>query len=351
METSFRLYNKYDSSYFNLIEGNKELQQTKGLGLLLSKSPIALKAFLTIPTLKNKIGKIDLNKVERLIVNCELPSKQEAVNDLRADIILRFYANKKPFKAFLIEAKSVNKSTSVISASRQLKNYIDQKCFPELDEFGNECYGITLTKDSSPTKDPQLIAITWSEVIEAFYKARRISTNDNLLSDYTNFIMSINVGMQFYEKEVYSIPTSPWSKQAIENFGVYECPTTGPYVMRYKPLFITFRGSDGGVMERLHKVEQTIILNFAKDLAAFLEDDSYDETMRKIVKAYADFLLSINMWPELPDDEKQVLILSKQSIELKNRPRPKRNNSFRAYYTLADLMNNEICGMPQEENQ
>jgi hypothetical protein len=160
MESKFRLYNSYDSSYFYLIEGNKETQQTKGLGLLLSKSQIALEAFLSIRSLKRKIGKIDLRKVERLIVNCELVSKKE--RELRADIVLRFYTNKKPFKALLIEAKSANKNTSAFNAGRQLKNYIDNKCFPELNEFSGDCYGITLTKYSSTITDPHLIKITWS---------------------------------------------------------------------------------------------------------------------------------------------------------------------------------------------
>lgn len=40
--------------------------------------------------------------------------------------------------------------------------------------------------------------------------------------------------------------------------------------------------------------------------------------------------------------KEQEFVFSKNSIELKIKPRSKQNNSFRAYYELADLMNKEI---------
>ncbi len=69
MRNSFRLYISMNSSYFDLISGDKETQQTKGLGLLLSKSQTALKAFLDINSIKSKIGEIDLKSISRVIVN------------------------------------------------------------------------------------------------------------------------------------------------------------------------------------------------------------------------------------------------------------------------------------------
>ena len=45
MKSIFRLYNNLGASYFDLIEGDKETQQTKGLALILAKSEIARKAF------------------------------------------------------------------------------------------------------------------------------------------------------------------------------------------------------------------------------------------------------------------------------------------------------------------
>ena len=146
--------------------------------------------------------------------------------------------------------------------------------------------------------------------------------------------------MKFYESEVYSIPTAKWSNTAIQNFGIYECPNEGRYIIKKKPLYITFRKSGGGEMDRLYKVDDILVLNFHKDFEAFLESDQYQENDKKRVKEYKDYMLDEGIWSSLPKDDKQVFILSKKTIELPYKPKPKRNNSYRAYYELADLINN-----------
>jgi len=338
MQKIFRLYNKLSSSYFDLISGDKETQQTKGLGLLLSKSELALKTFLNLPAIRSKTGQLDLTEISRLIVNCELVSQTE--NKFRADIVLRFYINDKPYKALLIEAKSINKGTSVYETNKQIENYIFKQSFKELAEFGSESYGVTLTKYPSYTEHPNLISLTWSDLIKAFYKAG--SKDCDLLNDYFNFITNINGAMKFYEKEVFSIPTVKWSSDAISKFYIYECPNSGKYLIKYKPLYLTFRSSGGGEMEKLYKVDEILILNFQKDLDTFLNDNkSYNSDILNNVREYAKYMKEIGLWKSLPSDDKQVFILSKNTIELKNKPKPKINNSFRAYYELADLLNSD----------
>lgn len=344
MEQSFRLYNSLHSSFFDLISGDKETQQTKGLGLLLSKSQVALKAFLELPAIKSKVGKINFDQQSKLIVNCELVSQTE--KKYRADIVLRFYINDRPWKALLIEAKSINKGTSVYETNKQIENYITKKSFKELGEFGDECYGVTLTKYPSYTKHDNLTSITWSDLIKAFYKAR--SKKHDLLNDYFSFLTNINGTMKFYEKEVFSIPTAKWSSEAINNFHVYECPNSGKYLIKYKPLFLTFRNSGGGEMEKLYKVDDVIILNFKKDYDTFLNDPNYAPEISGKVKGYVEYLMEKGIWGGLPSDEKQVFILSENAIELKNKPKPAKNNSFRAYYKLADLLNEKILGQDKE---
>ncbi|QZE14960.1 hypothetical protein K4L44_03795 [Halosquirtibacter laminarini] len=175
MRNSFRLYSSMHSSYFDLISGDKETQQTKGLGLLLSKSDTALKAFLDIHSIKSKVGEIDLKSLSRVIVNCELISN--STNKYRADIVLRFYKEGQPFKAILIEAKSINKRISVYEANKQIENYIENEVFEELDIFGNNCFGVTLIKLPSYNKHPSLISITWEDIISAFYNGIRSATH------------------------------------------------------------------------------------------------------------------------------------------------------------------------------
>ena len=339
MRNSFRLYSAMNSSYFDLISGDKETQQTKGLGLLLSKSQTALKAFLDINSIKSKTGEIDLDNISRVIVNCELISSSS--NKYRADIVLQFYKDGLPFRAMLIEAKSINKRTSVDETNKQIEKYIKNEAFEELKAFGKNCFNVTLTKLPSYTTHANLVSITWEDIIRAFYKV--LPNQHTLLDDYFSFLTNINGTMKFYEKEVFSIPTAKWSEQAINEFKVYECPNRGKYLIKQKPLYLTFRKSGGGEMDKLFKVEDIIILNFHDDLDTFMKDENYSENYRNRVKGYIDYLLENKIWAELHKDEKQVFILSDNVIELKNKPKPKNgNNSFRAYYELADLLNKEL---------
>lgn len=349
MKTTFRLYNCLHSSVFDLIEGNGETQQTKGLALVLSKSEEVLKAFLNMDAIKEKIGKIDWLKIEEVLINAELISNSG--KQYRADIVIRLYTETNPYKIIMIEAKSLNKSTSAESASMQVQNYLCNDTFKECGEFGSEVYGFTLTKYPAYTKDAHVGTIVWNDIIKLFYKMK---SKDALLNDYFQFITQINGAMQFYEKEVFSIPTADWSSQAINKFYVYECPNVGRYQIKYKPLYLTFRKSGGGEMDKLYKVEQIILLNFKKDYQTFLQDNiHYPETIRQKVRGYVDYMQHTKNWGDiLPDDEKQVLILSEQTIELPHKPKPRTNNSFRAYYKLSDLLNPKktiLDQNPQEE--
>ena len=333
MKTIFRLYNSLNSSYFSLINGDRETQQTKGLGLLFSKSELALKTFLEIREIANKIGEINLSEVDKVVVNCELISKKDT--KYRADIVIRLYKDKKPYKSIVIEAKSINKANTIYETNNQIKNYILNDVFSELAEFKDKCFGVTLTKLPSYVNNDILTSITWSDLIYSLIDKRG---KDGLLDDYFNFITNIDGGMKFYEQEVYSIPTAEWSQNALNNFFVYECPNQGRYLIKQKPLFLTFRKNGGGEMDKLYKVEDIIILNFKYDLLTFLEDVNYSEEIRERVRLYDEYMLN-NVWGVRPDDDKQVFILSKNTIELKNKPKPIRNNSFRAYYELADVLN------------
>jgi hypothetical protein len=338
MKRTFRLYNNINSSFFDLIQGDKETQQTKGLGLLLAKSEIALKCFFEIEKIKAKIGKIDFSSIDQVIVNVELVSK--TTTKFRADIVIRFYHLNKPISAVIIEAKSANKNISAKSATNQLNNYISENAFEELKEFeSDKIFGLTLTKYSSYLEQNNFVSITWSDIISKFFYSKYES--DTLLADYFNFLTNIKGTMNFYEREVFSIPTADWSSEAINKYGIYECPNSGSHVIKQKPLFLTFRKSGGGEMEKLYKVEDIIILNFSEEYKAFMEDESYSEATKEKVKGYVEFM-QIEKWKHgLPADEKQVFILSERTIDLLHKPKPPRNNSFRAYYRLSDLLDTQ----------
>lgn len=339
MKKIFRLYNNLNSSFFDLIDGDKETQQTKGLGLLLAKSETALKNLLSIEKIHSKFGKINLTQIDQVIVNSELVSNLDT--KYRADILIRLYLSNQPVKAIIIEAKSLNKNISAKSAAIQLENYLSKEAFKELQEFNpKDIFAITLTKYPAYLQQTNIISITWSDIIEKFYYSDK--TEDSLLNDYFKFITNIRGSMKFYEKEVFSIPTADWSSNAINKFYVYECPNSGKYLIKNKPLYLTFRKSGGGEMENLYKIEEIILLNFKEELKAFLEDESYSIEIRQRVNNYVLFMQKNKIWGStLPDDEKQVFILSEKTIKLPHKPKPQKNNSFRAYYDLADLLNQE----------
>jgi hypothetical protein len=343
-KVTFRLYNQLNSSYFNLIEGNDETKQTKGLGIVLSKSEIALMMFLQMPKIKNAVA-IDLSLYERVIVNCELISKSET--KYRIDILIRFYHKNTLLKAIIIEAKSSNKNINFLSAKKQLDNYIDNDFFNELSKINKkDIFKIVLTKYESISNNSDTISMAWDEIFSMLYHNKN---EDELINDYFNFLININGTMKFYEKEVYSIPSAKWSTEAIDEFFIYECPNKGKYVIKQKPLYITFRESGGGEMKKLYKIEDIIIFNPCSDYDSFMESDSYDENIKGRIRKYVQYMWDSKIWNdnEKPDEEKQFFILSeKNTIQLEHSPKPQKNNSFRAYYELADILKNKIVNAP-----
>ena len=104
MSTEFRVYNKLNCSFFDLL-GRKEPDQTKGLGFLLSSSPEAMEKFLQLLFSRSEVTRL-LNL--DCIVNCELTSTSTSQ---RTDIFLRFFNNHQPDTAIVIEAKDAGKDS------------------------------------------------------------------------------------------------------------------------------------------------------------------------------------------------------------------------------------------------
>jgi len=338
MKSTFRLYNQVNSSFFNLIKGISEVQQTKGLALLLSKSDIFLNEFI----LKLTNNKLEFDEV---IVNSELQSgaKKEG---LRIDVLIRLFFNKKPIKSFLIEAKSANKNIEQDAVKSQIDRYVDES-FPELEAFTNQdsLLLVSLTKYNTVSADNKYKFLTWSEIINMLLKIKDKSKEqflNELTLDYLKFLTNIKGTMKFYENEVLSIPTAKETNLlATEEPFIYECPDNRKYRINSKPLYVTFRKSGGGEMKKLFGVDDIIILNPSTDLDTFMNDESYDKDVRDRVKKYCD---TTNL-KEI-DDRKQFFILSVTNlIELKHNPKPLKNNSYRAYYRLADILKNDIVGL------
>lgn len=333
MNIQYRLYNTLHSSFFDLISGETEVQQTKGLALVLANDEKLLTNFLNLPLIKSKISNIAFDKA---IINSELVSEGEEKK--RADIVIRLYKDNKPKHAIIIEAKSINKSLSSNQVVVQLEEYItNDNLFNVLKPFKtngleNNLIGIILTKYKTILDNDNFLCLSWNDIIE--FLEKNIGVN-KLTDDYFYFITKIKGTMKYYEQEVLSIPTHSKTNDLANQYPfIYECPNQGMYVVKSKPLYITFRKHGGGEMSRLYGIEDIIVFNPRKDLEDFLKDESYDIEIRKRVGKYCE---EIN---DFKDEEKQFFILSETNvIELPHKPKPDKNNSFRAYYTLAKLIN------------
>jgi hypothetical protein len=344
---TFRLYEQLNSSFFDLIEGGNETKQTKGLGILLSKSPVFLKSFLNLHKIKSNIKLENIDYYSNIVINCELGSK--GPEKKRIDILIRFFNNHKLDKAIVIEAKTISKTIGYFSARNQLNEYVENHFSDVFHEISNkDILKIVLTKYENAETTDNTISMAWDSILKLLYSIKPSPNNleTQLCRDYFNFLTKINGTMKFYEKEVFSIPSADWSQELIEMCNVYECLNSGRYVIKKKPLFLAFRKSGGGEMERLYKIDEIIILNPKLELHAFLDSD-YDRRKKESVRKYCDFMTENEKghWKDgLPNDERQFIILSqKDNIELsKPYPKPKRNNSYRAYYTLSEILNDTI---------
>ncbi|MFD2696403.1 hypothetical protein ACFSQ0_00185 [Mesonia sediminis] len=325
MNKIFRTYNTLNASIFDLISGTTEVKQTLGLAFLLSQDKKTLQAFLKLDEIKRVTGNINLSKFSKVIVHSELISE----SGKRADIVIQLYKNNEPAIALIIEAKTASKSVKGKMVIDQLQAYLKPEEFPLLSQFNT--YGCTLTKNDVVINHQSITAVSWHRIFEFLNKQK------GLAQQFLSFISNIKGTMKFYEKEVYSIPAGGSFKYQYDHPFIYECPNEGhQYTSMKKPLYLAFRKSPGGIMEKLFGVDDVIIMNPHTDFEAFWNNKAYTKEVKDRVKYYCD-----NVWKGryYDNNEKQFFILSKTNqIELPHHPKPLKNNSFRAYYKLSDIL-------------
>ncbi len=327
MKQIFRTYNSLQASVFDLIDGNYEVKQTIGLAYLLAKDVTFLKEFLNLPELKRLYRKIKVEDYSKIIIHSELTS----TNKKRADIVIQLFKNEIPDLAVIIEAKNVNQNTSLKKILDQLTGYVQSEKFFDLRDF--KVFGCALTKNDLLIDSDAITSISWNKILKL------LPAKKGLAKEYYDFLIKIKGIMKFYEREVYSVPAGGSYLYQYNYPYIYECPNEGiQFTSVKKPLFMTFRKTLG-VMERLFGVEDIIIMNPHSDFDAFMKNPSYSKETKERIKYYCD-----DFWSEgnYDDKEKQFFVLSlTNQIELKHNPKPARNNSYRAYYTLSELLNSD----------
>lgn len=263
----FRLYNKLNCSIFDLI-GDKEPDQTKGLGYLLYYSPEAMKLFL------NLVYPGDNEKIKDLlgakcIIDCELTQKTGGNTSKRSDIVIRFFDGINPKEAIVVEAKSAKGRIGNIGATSQVNDY--KKLFKPLTYFKTNITLVTLTTVVQIV-NTSVKTITWQGIRDAFSSA-----TEPMIQEYLNYINKIKGVMNFYNKEILSIDATNTVKYAKErDIAIYECPNDPNdqrrrrYLMykaraESKPLYFAYR--DRGKIEYLFKIQDVVSLDLSDNSA------------------------------------------------------------------------------------
>jgi hypothetical protein len=350
---SYHLYCKPESSIFDLIEGSGEVQQTKGLALLLAKDPEFLHAFLKLPQIRDGAGKIHIDDYDRILVHSEMITVNEDRAEgrrKRIDICICFYRGGTPDICLVIEAKSAGTQASS-AVFKQLREYLSSATLAAFD--ASRRFGIVLTKNRVVSCQDHYQTLLWDDVVQLLAKLK--PGRGSLAHDYFHFLTHIHGAMKFYEKEVCSIPAKASSWLLDKEPFIYECPNKpkdkngdneedngenegkrkrNGYPRMKTPLYLAFR-KEGGVMERLYGLDEIIILNPGQDLDTFLKSTQYSEDVKARIQLYCE-----KVWKGSPaNEEKRFHVLSRTNqIALPHLPRPHANNAYRAYYRLADLL-------------
>lgn len=334
----FRLYNKLNCSIFDLI-GDKEPDQTKGLGYLLYYSPEAMKLFL------NLVYPGDNEKIKDLlgakcIIDCELTQKTGGNTSKRSDIVIRFFDGINPKEAIVVEAKSAKGRIGNIGATSQVNDY--KKLFKPLTYFKTNITLVTLTTVVQIV-NTSVKTITWQGIRDAFSSA-----TEPMIQEYLNYINKIKGVMNFYNKEILSINASRTIDYAKnKDIAIYECPNdpNDPKKRRHityktraesKPLYFAYR--DHGRIEYLFKIQDIVSLD--------LDDDGAIDVLDKMGK-YPKIKDRLNNYKEETGatGTKFLFIIDlDESIEL---PFPVQyDNSSRAPQADVYLSLKEVFGKP-----
>lgn len=256
----YRLYGELNCNIFSLI-GYKEPDQTKSLGYVFSQSLSAIKALLGLIH-----WRLTESMCGHIIIDCELPEKDEDNKGYRADIVLRFYDKLyNPIKAVCIEAKSKGKKIDNVGASSQVDEYCSK--FVSLKPFKENIALVTLTDVTSVVMGTEhIIPISWGDLITALEKVCE-KGKEPIVQEYINYLLKINGNMKQYDKEILSIPAGDTIEKVKSNY-LYECPATEKYKARIEshPLYITFREKrNKGRMTTLYKIKDIVKIYLTAD--------------------------------------------------------------------------------------
>jgi len=335
MKQVFRLYDKnktkLKASIFDLINGDFETKQTKGLAYIFKEYPD-----LILNLIKNsEVKKYTSLKSFRNVSLIEVSAEKITSHNNRIDILIKLDMNNKPYMALVIEAKSIKAGINPNNVVSQALGYLSNEELPDLVNYTK--IPIILTKYKTILGSDGVVSISWNDIIGTIESSKeRIS--GNLLDQYYDFITGVDGDMKYYEREVLSIPAGK-TIELVEKHLVYECPNTKYYQYK-KPIFLAFRKSGGGEMSQLYKIEEIIVLNptVESEIEVIKDSDLDSQIKNRLLK-----FIKNNGYDDELDHEKRFYILSDDEIiDLPNNPKPKINNSKFTYYRLSDMLTKTV---------
>lgn len=355
VKTSFRLYkvhsSKRYSSFFDLIDGDNETKQTKGLAYTFSKYPnlvlMFIKSVLPAATLRG----LPLSEVDYVQVDAEMLSEGQV--NIRRDITLTFYRGNAKRFVIVMEAKSSKKGfVKDNDLTVQLSSYLKPEYFPG--EQGIPVLGITITKYRViHPMGTGFISITWNQIITLLTDFMRLKQNRNIDLDiareYTDFLTGVKNGMNFYEVEVLSVAAGETLSLTKKHF-IHACPHNRRGFNYKTPIYITFRSAGGGEMEFLYKIKEIVALDpLSPNLDVVLDGIEADFADR--IKRYIADRSASNFGFEYKDAEYRFYNLDKHEvIHLKHLPKPEANNAGPRYYTISEFFKgNKIVKVASQE--
>ena len=146
--------------------------------------------------------------------------------------------------------------------------------------------------------------------------------------------------MTFFEREVLSIPAGA-TYELVMQHRIYSCSNKSGYQHK-KTLFLTFRRGNGGEMEALYKISK--LLCFDPNVEGQTDRELADPDLSEREKSRIRDYMAAHPWWAEPSEaaaaaEGVRFYVLGEPIELRNKPRPKRNNVGFWYYDIAELLN------------
>ncbi len=336
MKTLYSLYNK-SATFFDLISGDKEPKQTKGLAAVLSQDRQLIQDFLQHPAIDAAIINSTKSKLNhQRITFIEVASEAPTQGGQYVDMVIKVDVNNTPFIALVIEAKSIGVRAHIRNLANQINGYLLPGQISQIS--GYKAIGIVLTKHRIFI--PGVQNILWEEIVQLLIAACSRAESPVTTQHYLTFLTGID-SMKYYEKDVLSVAAGA-TIGLVKVHKVYACPDTPRYNYK-RTIFMAFRQRGGGVMTDLFRVVDVVTFNPLNhgELTAF-RNSNYNAALKQQILDYISAAPPAGKPAAFANVSQRFYVLSHDTVPLPHNPHPARNNMGAWYFCLHDILTNTV---------